>query len=117
MGQIRKHQVVHIITGVEHAGTSGSNNPTYRVTFLGGESALTETDAVVGYAATNFAPRHGKPDVAVIVTFTRAGRITAIEQPDDQDYYLTMVGRTISPTLVALAPTSRVRHGHGGNHA
>jgi hypothetical protein len=117
MGQIRKHQVVHIITGVEHAGTSGNNNPTYRVTFLGGESALTETDAMVGYAATNFARAQVEPDVAVIVTFTRAGRITAIERPDDQDYYLTMVGRTISPTLVAPAPTSRVRHGHGGNHA
>lgn len=116
MGQVQKRQAVQIVERVEYSGTSHVGNNTYRVFFQGGTSALTETNGSVGFAATNFAPRYNEPDVAIIVTFTRAGRIQNLERPEDQDYYLTMVGRDITPAT-NVTPASRVRHGNGGNHA
>lgn len=114
MSRIRNAQVIHLITGVDHAGSSGSNNPTYRMFFEGGASALTETDSQVGYAATNFRPRIGEPVRPVVVTLTRAGRITHVEWAPDQ--YIERLGEVLTEDTTP-APTSRVRHGIGRNHA
>jgi hypothetical protein len=66
---------VKVIEHVEHAGTSAMGNPTYRIRFTDGHTALTETDGGVGYAVTNYTnSRHAGREVAV-KAHARSGRI------------------------------------------
>ena len=51
---------VQTIATVEHAGTSNMGNPTYRVTFTDGVSALTVSNSGWAYEATN-SDNHGVP--------------------------------------------------------
>lgn len=54
-------------------------NPTYQVTLTNGLNYLTETNGGIGYAVNNYSPHSTRnPYPAVILTLTRAGRITDI---------------------------------------
>lgn len=68
-------QQVLTIAKLERLKLSTNGNPRFRVTFTSGLVAQTLTDASVGYSIENSEYR----DVPVLVTFTRAGRITDVE--------------------------------------
>lgn len=66
---------VKTILTLERLRNSGNGNPRYRVTFTDGESAVTQTDASIGYGIGN--PEF--KDVPVRFTVSKAGRITHAE--------------------------------------
>lgn len=72
-----KRQMECVIVSTERVGTSTNGNPTYRVHFASGGSALTKTDASVGYGISNSDLRN----VPVIVT-TERGRVVRVERVD-----------------------------------
>jgi hypothetical protein len=63
------------ISHTEHAGTSAAANPTYRVFFTDGLSALTQTDSAIGYGINN----SDMCGVPLTVTFNASGRIRTAE--------------------------------------
>lgn len=67
------------ILSVERYGTSVNGNPSYTLECPEGARYITATDAGIGYAATNFSPPHGVYGTPVVLTLTRAGRVTNIE--------------------------------------
>jgi hypothetical protein len=79
----------HVLT-IEHEATSRMGNPTYRVTLTDGRWWLTETNGGVGYAATNYRPRHhwgdddpaARPVILHLRTIRGSERITDITRED-----------------------------------
>lgn len=63
------------IASMERLKLSTNGNPRFRVFFTNGLVAQTQTDGSIGYGIENSEYR----DVPVVVTFTRAGRITDVE--------------------------------------
>lgn len=68
-------QQVLTIASLERLKLSVNGNPRFKVTFTNGLVAQTQTDGSVGYSIENSEYR----DVPVLVTFTKAGRITDVE--------------------------------------
>lgn len=66
------------VASIDRAGAH-HGNPTYRITLTGGTVYLTETDAQVGYAATNYRPNLDRPVVHVTLTLNERGRVIGIE--------------------------------------
>lgn len=64
------------IAKIERLKLSTNGNPRFRVTFTNGLMAQTQTDGAVGYSIEN--PEYR--GVPVLVTFTRAGRITDVRE-------------------------------------
>lgn len=76
------HTVEGFIESVDHVGTSGNGNPTYRVTLRGGDNYRTQTDGGVGYGITNYAPNSRRPERKVRLTLTKNHRIIGCEYAD-----------------------------------
>lgn len=70
----KESQQTLTIASLEKLKFSTNGNPRFRVTFTSGLVAQTQTDGSVGYAIEN--PEYR--DTPVVVTFSRAGRITDV---------------------------------------
>lgn len=68
------------ITGLDRLNNSVNGNPRYRVHFDTGSSAITSSDHAFCYGITNPEMRGD-----VVVTYTRAGRISDISPAPDAE--------------------------------
>ena len=78
---MNKNETVRTIDHLTRLNNSVNGNPRFRVTFTDGSSAITQSDAAFCYGLENPEFR----DRPVIVSFSRAGRITHVRSVGDAE--------------------------------
>jgi hypothetical protein len=77
------------VTGTQSLNCSSNGNPRFRVTLSDGTETVTSSDSQCVYGIRNMEGNHLHPAVAIMVRFTRAGRLSEIRKATPLD---TMAG-------------------------